>query len=204
MKWRECKKLILQDYNRKKKKKLKRGVILKYFSELIINESFKISFWFRVLSYLQNKKNIIFKFAYYPLRYHYMHLSRVTGFQLPIGTNVGGGLCFCHFGAVVIANSVIIGKNVSIHPNVTIGRAFAGKKKGTPVIGDNVVIFAGAKIIGNVRVGDNVVIGSNAVVVDDIPNDSVVAGVPAKIVSNDSSKCFDEYWGPVFEHAYIK
>ena len=93
---------------------------------------------------------------------------------------------------------------MSIHPNVTIGRVFAGRKKGTPTIGNNVVVFAGAKIIGNINVGDNSVIGPNAVVIEDVPNDSVAVGIPAKIVSQDSSKCFDEYWGPVFEHSYIQ
>ena len=133
-----------------------------------------------------------------------MHVQRKTGIQLPVGTKVGGGICFCHFGSVVIANSVIIGKNVSIHPGVTLGRVFAGPKKGCPNIGDNVVIFAGAKIVGNIRIGDNAVVGPNAVVINDVPNDSVVVGIPAKIVSGNSSKCFDENWGHVFEHSFEK
>ena len=96
----------------------------KYFVELIVSESFKISFWSRILTYLQCKESFVSKLLYYPLRLHYLHLSRLTGFQLPIGTKVGG-ICFCHFGSVVIANSVIAGENVSIHPNVTLGRVFA-------------------------------------------------------------------------------
>ena len=203
MNWRECKNLILQDYNRKETTKLNQGTFYKYFTKLIVSESFKVTFWFRVLSYLRNK-GVLSKLLYYPLRYHYMHVQRETGIQLPIGTQIGGGICFCHFGSVVIANSVIIGKNVSIHPDVTIGRTFAGSKRGVPIIGDNVVIFAGAKIVGNIRIGNNAVVGPNAVVIDDIPDDSVAVGVPAKVISEDSSKCFDEFWGALFERSYKK
>lgn len=115
---------------------------------------------------------------------------------------MGGGICFCHFGSIVIAKSVVIGKNASIHPDVTLGRVFAGSKKGCPNIGDNVVIFAGAKIVGNIRIGDNAVVGPNAVVIDDVPRNAVVVGVPAKVVSSDSSRCFNEKWGKSFEHPY--
>ena len=99
---------------------------------------------------------------------------------------------FCHFSCIVIAQSVNIGKNVSIHQGVTIGRIFNGKYSGVPTIGDNVVIFSGAKVLGNIQIGDNAVIGANA----------VVAGVPAKIISTDSSKCFNQEWGKYFHHSY--
>lgn len=201
MDWNKCKKLILQDYNRKKTRKLNRGEFCKYFVEQIVSESFKVTFWFRILSYLRNK-GCLCKVFFYPLRLYYMHVSRVTGIQLPIGTKIGGGIIFCHFGYVVIANSVIIGDNVSIHPGVIIGRIFAGPKQGVPTIGSNVVIFAGAKIVGNITIGDNAVIGPNAVVIDDVPQNAVVVGVPAKVVSNDSSRCFNEKWGKSFEHSY--
>lgn len=133
MKWKECKKLILQDYNRKKKVKLQNGNIARYLLELVLNESFMISFWFRILSFIRTKNNL-FKFAYYPIMLYYIHIERLTGIQLPVGTKVGGGICFCQFGSIVIANSACIGKNVSIHPNVTIGRVFGGERKGVPTI----------------------------------------------------------------------
>ena len=124
--------------------------------------------------------------------------QRLTGIQIPIGTQVKGGLRFFHYSCIIVAQSVIIGKNCSIHQGVSIGRVFAGKKKGVSVIGDNVVIFPGAKIIGNIKIGNNVVVGANAVVVDDVSDNCVVAGVPAKVVSKDSSKCFDDNWNKVF------
>lgn len=62
---------------------------------------------------------------------------------------------------------------------------FCGKRKGYPTIGNNVILFPGSKIIGNVKIGNNVVVGSNAVVVTDIPDNSVVAGVPGKVISDN-------------------
>ena len=59
-----------------------------------------------------------------------------------------------------------------------------------------------SKIIGKVTVGSNAVIGANAVVVNDVPENAIVGGIPAKIISSDSSMCFNKYWGNVFAHAY--
>lgn len=88
-----------------------------------------------------------------------------------------GGLYIQHgFATIITAES--IGKNVWINQQVTIG--YNGDK--APIIGDNVVICAGAKVVGGVRVGNNVTIGANAVVTKDIPDNSVVGGVPAKIL----------------------
>lgn len=62
---------------------------------------------------------------------------------------------------------------------------------GSPIIGHNVVIYPGAKILGNVKVGNNVVIGANAVVTKDIPDNSVAVGIPAKVISNKGQEYFD-------------
>lgn len=97
----------------------------------------------------------------------------------------------------MIAGSAVIGECCTIHQGVTIGRTFSGKKVGVPILEDHVVIFPGAKVIGNIKIGSHVVIGANAVVVEDIPANCVVAGVPAKIISYDSSKCFDGVWKKV-------
>ena len=65
--------------------------------------------------------------------------------------------------------------------------------KGHPVIGDNVVAYAGAKIIGNVHVGNNVVIGANAVVTKDVPDNAVVVGVPAKVINYNGASISEQY-----------
>ena len=97
MKWKECKRLILLDYNRRRHNKLKRGNIIHYFVALVKNESFRVTFWFRILSYLQEKKFLKI-ILYYPLRLYYSHVCHVTGIQLPVGTKVGGGLFFSILG----------------------------------------------------------------------------------------------------------
>ena len=89
----------------------------------------------------------------------------------------GGGLIIQH-GFSTIINAKKIGENCHIYQQVTIG--FNGTEQ--PVIGNNVRICCGAKVIGGVNIGNNVVIGANAVVVKDVPDNVVVAGVPAKII----------------------
>ena len=97
--------------------------------------------------------------------------------RLYIKTSQIGGLYIEHgFATIITADS--IGKNVWINQQVTIG--YNGDK--APIIGDDVVIYAGAKVVGGVRVGNNVTIGANAVVNKDIPDNCVVGGVPARIL----------------------
>lgn len=167
-----------------------------------VSESFKVCFWFRLGSYIATKNNVFSKVLLFLIKIKYQGIKRKTGIQLPLLTNVDGGVMFCHYSCIVIAQSVNIGKNVSIHQGVTIGRIFNGKYSGVPTIGDNVVIFSGAKVLGNIQIGDNAVIGANAVVTKNVPANAVVAGVPAKIISTDSSKCFNKEWGKYFHHSY--
>lgn len=149
---------------------------------LLCNASFRITFWFRIGSYLKTKKGILFKFLYILVLIIHKHNQYLTGIQLGIGSSIEGGLVFNHFSCIVINGNAKIGKNCTIYQGVTIG-GVRGPKGGVPIIGDNVVIFAGAKIIGKVKVGNNVVIGAGAVVVNDIPDNSVAVGVPAKVSS---------------------
>jgi len=96
-------------------------------------------------------------------------------------TYIGAGTTFGYGGiAVVIHKRVRIGKNCVIGSNVTIGGR--SKSLNVPVIGDDVYIATGAKILGPVKIGNNVVVGANAVVINDVPDNCVVAGVPAKII----------------------
>lgn len=95
-----------------------------------------------------------------------------------------GGVKFAYGGiATVIHARAVIGKNCIIGQCVTIGGR--SKHYKVPVIGNNVYISAGAKILGPITIGDNCVIGAGAVVLKDVPANSVVAGVPAKIIKTD-------------------
>ena len=116
---------------------------------------------------------------------------------IPFSAEIGSGTVFAYKGiGVIIHSNARIGNNCVIGSNVTIGGGHGNKHKITefdslrrvvPVIGNNCDIGTGAKIIGNVVIGDNVIIGANAVVLDDIPSNVVVAGIPARII-NDNKK----------------
>ena len=100
---------------------------------------------------------------------------------VPYTTEIGKESKFAYGGiGVVIHGRSIIGERVIIGQNVTIGRAL--DPEGIPNIGNNVYISAGARIVGDIQVGNNVIIGTNAVVTKSIPDNSIVAGIPAKIL----------------------
>lgn len=100
-------------------------------------------------------------------------------------TKIGVGLYLPHPNGVIIHPNTVIGNNCMILQQVTIGNNIAKGKDNLAVIGDNVMIGAGAKIIGPCKIGNNVVIGANAVVTKDVPNNSVVGGIPAKLISHN-------------------
>ena len=108
----------------------------------------------------------------------YDHLQITT----PIN-NIGGGLIIQH-GFATIISAEKIGRSCKIYQQVTIGY---NHQLEAPILGDNVEVCCGAKIIGGVHIGNNVLIGANAVVINDIPSNCVVAGIPAKIIKQLAS-----------------
>lgn len=98
-------------------------------------------------------------------------------------TSIGKGTQFGYGGiGVVIHKRAVIGKNCIIGTNVTIGGR--SKSKQVPRIGDDVYIATGAKVLGDITIGDNSVIGANAVVLNDVPPNSVVVGIPARVIKS--------------------
>lgn len=117
-------------------------------------------------------------------------LSKYTykfGIDISYDTLIGPGFYIGHFGGIVVNQNVIIGRNCNISPGVILGQTNRGPKKGCPIIGDNVFIGPGAKIIGSIVIGNNVAIGANSVVTIDVPDNAVVVGVPGRIVSYNGS-----------------
>lgn len=101
--------------------------------------------------------------------------------KVPASAKIGKGTKLAYGGiGVVIHNRAVIGQNTMIGTQVTIGGRSGHYE--VPVIGNNVDIATGAKILGPIRIGDNAIIGANAVVINDVPSKAVVAGVPAKII----------------------
>lgn len=111
-----------------------------------------------------------------------------TGIEIHPGAEIGEGFFIDHGMGVVIGETAIIGKNVLLYQGVTLGGTGKERGKRHPTIGDNVVIGAGAKILGNIDVGKNSYIGSNAVVIKDVPQNSTVVGVPGRITKQEGNK----------------
>jgi serine O-acetyltransferase len=111
-----------------------------------------------------------------------------TGIEIHPGATIGNGLFIDHGMGVVIGETTIIGDNVTLYQGVTLGGTGKEKGKRHPTVGNNVVIGAGAKVLGNIKIGDNSYIGSNAVVIKDVPDNSTVVGVPGRITKQDGKK----------------
>lgn len=159
-------------------------------SALIFNESFKRILIFRLFQHF--RKNILL----YPLFFVLNKLaSSHYGVYIDDRSRIGKGLNIVHCFSIIITDC-IIGDNVTIMQQTTIGKSRGGNRAGSPMIGNNVFIGAGAKIIGRVRIGNNVAIGANAVVTKDVPDGCVVAGVPARIISHNG-----EYMANVWTNA---
>ncbi|MBL7073367.1 MAG: serine O-acetyltransferase [Candidatus Omnitrophica bacterium] len=105
----------------------------------------------------------------------------ITGIEIHPGAVIGKGFFIDHGMGVVIGETAVIGNNVTLFQGVTLGGTGKEKGKRHPTIKNNVVIGAGAKILGNITVGSNVSIGANAVVLKSVPENSTVVGVPGRI-----------------------
>src|SRR5690348_16496188 len=106
------------------------------------------------------------------------------GIELPRKARIGPGLYIGHFGGITISPETVMGAHCSISPGVVIGLSGQGERLGVPVIGDDVYIGPGAKVIGKIRIGSSVKIGANAVVYRDVPDNAVAALDPGfRIVS---------------------
>lgn len=109
------------------------------------------------------------------------------GFQISAKTEIGAGLYLGHWGTVVVNPGAKIGKNCNLAHGVTIGQTNRGDKKGIPVIGNEVWIGTNAVIVGGITIGNNVLIAPNSYVVNDIPDNSIVVGNPARIMQSDTA-----------------
>jgi len=120
------------------------------------------------------------------------YVSRIlTGADIHPGAKIGNGFFIDHATGVVIGETSEIGDNVSVYQGVTLGGVHTEKKKRHPTIGNNVVIGAGATILGPITVGDNVRVGAGSVVIKSVPPNCTVVGVPAKIVQRTGTTEID-------------
>jgi serine O-acetyltransferase len=121
------------------------------------------------------------------------HISRfLTGIEIHPAARLGPGLFIDHGMGVVIGETAEVGKNVTIYQGVSLAGTSLKREKRHPTLGDNVVVGAGAKVIGAIYIGDNSRIGAGSVVVRDVPPNSVVVGVPGRVTYKDGQRVTDE------------
>lgn len=114
-----------------------------------------------------------------------------TGIEIHPGAKIGKGLFIDHGMGVVIGETAEVGDNVVIYHGVTLGGTGKDKGKRHPTVGNNVVIGAGAKILGPIKVGDNSKIGANSVVLKEVPASATAVGIPAKNIIRTSAKVIE-------------
>ena len=117
------------------------------------------------------------------------HVSRfLTGIEIHPAARLGPGLFIDHGMGVVIGETAEVGANVSLLQGVTLGGTSLKREKRHPTLGDNVVVGAGAKVIGAFRIGNGSRIGAGSVVVREVPDNSVVVGVPGRVTYRDGQR----------------
>lgn len=183
MKFQTCRYLICSDIYRHHGR-YSRWLLLK---ELLRGVGGRYCIWLRLSRYLEDKGMLWFP-LYVIVRLIQNHYLIKFGFDIKPRTKIGPGLYLGHFGQVVINADSIIGRNCNLSQGVTFGVSSRGAREGCPTIGDNVFIGPGAKIIGRIRIGNNVAVGANCVVTRDVPDNSVVVGIPGKVISQDGSE----------------
>lgn len=143
---------------------------------------------FRTSSFFLKNRGL--KVIGFPIRIFYkLVVQWFMGIDIPDATSIGFGFNVYHGQGLIINKATIIGRNVMVRHNTTIG--VATENGLAPRIGDHVVIGANSVIIGNITIGDNSVIGAGSVVIKDVPSNSKAVGNPARIISNQAPSNFN-------------
>lgn len=150
--------------------------------EVLLYPSFRV-----MLSYRRAHRQYL-KGHYFRARYISQRAARKTGIEIHPGATIGKGFFIDHGSGVIIGETAIVGDNVTLYQGVTLGGTGKETGKRHPTIGDNVMISAGAKIIGSFTVGENSKIGAGSVVLEEVPPNCTVVGVPGRIVKRDNVK----------------
>src|SRR6266568_4306306 len=123
------------------------------------------------------KPTILRKFFSFVYKLLFKLIQIVTGIELPCETDVGNNFVIDHFGGIIVSGYARFGDNCRIRNGVVVGLRRI-EEKTAPVIGNNVDIGSGAKLLGPIKIGDNSIVGANAVVLNDVPANSIAVGVP--------------------------
>jgi len=150
--------------------------------EVLLYPGLHAIFWHRIAHFFYKHK------FYFLARLISQIVRFFTGIEIHPGAKIGKGFFIDHGMGVVIGETTEIGDNVTLYQGVTLGGTGKEKGKRHPTLGNNVIVAAGAKILGNIKIGDNVRIGAGSVVIRDVPSDSTVVGVPGRIVKHKGKR----------------
>lgn len=148
--------------------------------EVFLYPSFKAMLHYRIAHKLYLKKH------YFLARWVSQRGVRKTGIEIHPGARIGKGFFIDHGNGVIIGETTIIGDNVTLYQGVTLGGTGKEQGKRHPTVGNNVMISAGAKVLGSFTIGDNSKIGAGSVVLEEVPPNSTVVGVPGRVVKRDN------------------
>ena len=148
--------------------------------EVLLYPSFQVMLRYRIAHKLYLKKH------YFLARWISQRAARKTGIEIHPGATIGKGLFIDHGSGVIIGETAIIGDNVTLYQGVTLGGTGKETGKRHPTLEDNVMVSAGAKIIGSFTVGENSKIGAGSVVLKPVPPNSTVVGVPGRVVKRNN------------------
>jgi len=159
-----------------------RDPAIKTPAEVLLYPSFRA-----ILSYRLAHRWYI-KGHYFWARWLSQRTARRTGIEIHPGATIGKGLFIDHGSGVIIGETTIIGDNVTLYQGVTLGGTGKEKGKRHPTLEDNVMVSAGAKILGSFTIGENSKIGAGSVVLKEVPPNCTVVGVPGRIVKRGDVK----------------
>ena len=159
-----------------------RDPAIKSNMEVFLYPSFKVILRYRLAHKLFLKKH------YFWARWISQKAARKTGIEIHPGATIGKGLFIDHGSGVIIGETAIVGDNVTLYQGVTLGGTGKEQGKRHPTLQDNVMVSAGAKIIGSFTIGENSKIGAGSVVLEEVPPNCTVVGVPGRIVKMDNKK----------------
>ena len=150
--------------------------------EVLLYPSFKVMLHYRLAHRLYQKGH------YFWARWISQRAVRKTGIEIHPGAQIGKGFFIDHGNGVIIGETAIIGDNVTLYQGVTLGGTGKEQGKRHPTIGNNVMISAVAKILGSCTIGDNSKIGAGSVVLEEVPPNSTVVGVPGHVVKRNNQR----------------
>ena len=148
--------------------------------EVLLYPSFKVMLHYRFAHKLYLHKH------YFLARWVSQRGVRKTGIEIHPGARIGNGFFIDHGNGVIIGETAIVGNNVTLYQGVTLGGTGKEHGKRHPTIGDNVMISAGAKVLGSFTIGENSKIGAGSVVLNEVPPNSTVVGVPGRVVKRNN------------------